>query len=278
MRFADLLVTLALVLLFAVMAAPVLYRLRGRPDLFSGPVRRTVWAGALCASVLLVAQALVVDHVAETGGPTAVGGTGGSTAADDAALGWSVAHRVGWAVGLGRVLALVGGPGSMAVLAGICVLVLWTRRMRSWAMVVAATGLGAVALTRGFKQLYARTRPPPDVQVIQYLTNALPSGHALGSTVVAGVVAAVVLLRPGAGRRSRVLAPGVAAAFVLAVSASRVYLGAHWLTDVLTGMLLGGAWLAVGVTALVLLRRTPAVPADPAPADPAPVEPAEHRS
>lgn len=279
MKFADPLETLALVTLFAVLAVPVLYRLGGRPDLWSGPVRRTVWVGALCGSVLLVAQALVVDHVADAGGPgpdvgaggrvphaggpapdpagrsASADGTGGPTAADEAALGWSVAHRVGWAVGLGRVLALVGGPGAMAVVAVVCVLVLWSRGLRSWAVVVTATGLGAVVLTRGFKQLYARTRPPSDVQVIQYVTHALPSGHALGSTVVAGVVAAVVMLRPGAGLRARVLAPAVAAAFVLAVGASRVYLGAHWLTDVLAGILLGGAWLAVGVTALVLLRR-----------------------
>jgi undecaprenyl-diphosphatase len=263
MRFADPLETLALVVLFAVLAAPVLYRFGGRPDLWSGPVRRTVWVGALCGSVLLVAQALVVDQVADTGGPPAgtgeaggPDGAGGPTAADQAALSWSVAHRVGWAVGLSRVLALVGGPGAMAVVAAICVLVLGRRGPRSWAVVVAATGFGAVLLTRGFKQLYARTRPPPDLQVIQYVTHALPSGHALGSTVVAGVVAAVVLLRPGAGRRARVLAPALAAAFVLAVGASRIYLGAHWLTDVLAGILLGGAWLAVGVTALVLLRRT----------------------
>lgn len=248
MRFADPLVTLSLAVLCAVVIAPLLYRVAGRPGPWSAVTRRTVWAGALCGSGLLVAQALVVDRVADAGGPTV---------ADQAALAWSVAHRVDWAVGLGRALALLGGPGAMVVLTVVCGLVLWMRGRRPWTLVVAATGLGAVVLTRGFKHLYARTRPPQDLQVIQYLTNALPSGHALGSTVAAGLVAAVVVLRPGAGHQARVLAPLAAAGFALAVGVSRVYLGAHWLTDVLTGWLLGGAWLAVGITGLVLLRHVP---------------------
>jgi undecaprenyl-diphosphatase len=251
MRFADVFMTCALVVLLAVVAVPVLFRLGGRPGRWSPPVRRTVWLGAVCASGLLLAQAIVVDLVADADGPTA---------ADQAALDWSVAHRVGWGIWLGRALALLGGPPAMTVLAVLGVGLLLVRRLRPQAVVVAATALGAVALSNGFKQLYARSRPPPEVQVIHYLTNALPSGHALGSTVVAGVLAAVLVLQPEAGALSRSAAPAVAGVFAVAVGMSRIYLGAHWLTDVLVGWLLGAAWLAVGVTALVLLRRSGAPP------------------
>ena len=83
---------------------------------------------------------------------------------------------------------------------------------------------------------------------------ALPSGHALGSIVVLGVLAAVVLL---ATHRTllRVAAMAAAALGVLTIGVSRLYLGVHWLTDVVTGWFLGGAWLAVCVTTLCVLNR-----------------------
>ena len=83
---------------------------------------------------------------------------------------------------------------------------------------------------------------------------ALPSGHALGSIVVLGVLAAVVVL---ATRHTllRVAAVATAALGVLTIGLSRLYLGVHWLTDVVTGWFLGGAWLAVCVTTLCVLTR-----------------------
>ncbi|MDQ2710338.1 MAG: phosphatase PAP2 family protein [Actinomycetota bacterium] len=241
MRFADLFLTCALVVFVAVLAAPVLLRVARGIDpgaRLSPPVRRAAWLGGLCGSTLLVGQALVVDQVADAG----------ATGPDLAALDWSVAHRVGWAVDLGRLLAVLGGPAAMAVLAAAGVAVLWARRARAEAVVVAAAALGAVALVNGFKHLYARSRPPPADQVIHYLNQALPSGHALGSTVVVGMLAALLVLCTSTRGRVVVLA----FVFVLAVGMSRVYLAAHWLTDVLVGWLLGGAWLTVGVTALVV--------------------------
>ncbi len=243
MWFADIGLALSLVLLAGVVAAAVLARLAGRAGWVSVTVRRSVWVGAMLTATLLVAQAGVVDWLADAGGLTGL---------DRSALAWFVAHRVGWATGLSTLLAWTGGPAAMALLAVVAVAVLVRRDERARAVVVAATALGAVALIYGFKNLYLRHRPPRFDQVIFYHGYSLPSGHALGSMVVVGVVTAAVATGPhSASRRVAVLA--AAAVYVLGVGVSRVYLAAHWVTDVLTGWLLGGAWLAVGVTALVLL-------------------------
>ncbi|MDN5919717.1 MAG: phosphatase PAP2 family protein, partial [Pseudonocardia sp.] len=56
----------------------------------------------------------------------------------------------------------------------------------------------------------------------------------------------------------RTTAVAVAVVGIAAIGGSRLYLGVHWATDVATGWLLGGTWLAVCVTALVLLHaRSP---------------------
>ena len=90
---------------------------------------------------------------------------------------------------------------------------------------------------------------------------SFPSGHALNSTVIAGVVA-YLLARRRRTRRAKVVAVVVAVAWAIAMGLSRVFLGHHWLTDVAVAWLIGGAWLAVLITAhqLFLARRRNAPP------------------
>jgi membrane-associated phospholipid phosphatase len=72
---------------------------------------------------------------------------------------------------------------------------------------------------------------------------AYPSGHSTQAIVSWGMLAVVALA--GRSRRARIFGLTAAAVVVLLVGASRVYLGVHWLTDVLGGYALGGAWLAL---------------------------------
>ncbi|MDT7656100.1 MAG: hypothetical protein QOF38_815 [Pseudonocardiales bacterium] len=245
MRIAEGLLASSLVLLVCVVPASVLALLVRRAGGADRAVRRTVRIGVSVAVVLLAAQALVVIGVE----------TGALTRLDDPALSWFVTHRSAWATGFAIVLAALGGTAALTVLTVTAMLVLGYLGQWRRALLVGGTAAGAGLLVLGFKYLYERHRPPKLDQVIHYGGYALPSGHSLGSVVVYGVLTACLAptLR-GASRRWLLLG---AVALVLLVGWSRVYLAAHWVTDVLTGWLLGGAWLALGVTALVLLARVP---------------------
>jgi membrane-associated phospholipid phosphatase len=260
MPSTDLFLASSLVLLACVLPASLLTLLARRAGWGNGAVRRTVWTGALIAFVLLIGQAAVVIWV-EAGAARA--------SVDQAALDWVVANRDGWETGFATVLAAIGGTAALTVLTCAAVLVLGYLGHWQRALLVAGASAGSGLLVIGFKNLYDRNRPPRVDQLIHYGGHSLPSGHALGSIVVFGVLAAAAL--PVLRRTAQVWVVAATAALVLLVGWCRVYLGAHWATDVLTGWLLGGAWLTFAVTALALMSRAPDpdVPAESdAPADP----------
>ncbi len=214
-------------------------------SLVPSAVRPPVLVGAGATSGLLVAQAAVVDHVADLGAPGL---------ADLDVWAWFVDHRSAPVTFVMKGVSVLADTPGMAVLAIIAAALLWRGRRRPEAAVVLAATIGATRLIDGFKRLYGRVRPPAADQLMTETNPALPSGHALGSIVVLGVLAAVVLL---ATHRTllRVAAVAAAALGVLTIGVSRLYLGVHWLTDVVTGWFLGGAWLAVCVTTLCVLNR-----------------------
>jgi membrane-associated phospholipid phosphatase len=248
MWFADIgeRIAWSVVAVWALVATVVLATRRtalGR--LVPAEVRTPVLVGAGATSVLLVAQAAVVDRVADLGAPGL---------ADRDVWVWFVDHRAGPVTFVMKAITVVADIPGMAVLAIIAAVLLWRSRRRPEAAVVLAAAIGAALLIDGFKRLYGRVRPPAAERLMIETNPALPSGHALGSIVVLGVLAAVVVL----ATRSillRVAAVATAALGVMTIGLSRLYLGVHWLTDVVTGWFLGGAWLAVCVTTLCVVTH-----------------------
>lgn len=137
------------------------------------------------------------------------------------------------------------------------VLVLWLRRLPTEAIVLTfAQALYFPQLW--MKELVQRPRPTEDlISVIEIGDGfAFPSGHMTLGVAVYGTVAMIALIRLEPGwRRNAVLG---AAGFILILSAiSRPTFGAHWPSDALGGVLLGGIWL-LGTTRLYLSMRRPA--------------------
>lgn len=123
-------------------------------------------------------------------------------------------------------------------------------------------------LKRGFR----RGRPDLWPALATEASHSFPSGHATMSTIFFGALA--VSLSPFLFGPARVALWTGCLLLVAAVAMSRVYLGAHWLSDVIAGILLGILWLA----ACVVCERSVATRKDRPPRPPAPASAAPPRT
>ncbi len=182
--------------------------------------------------------------------------------ADPHVTAWVIAHRTGW---LTSALQVLTGLGSIVFIipAGLATGLYFLIRRRDWrplALLTAAVA-GAVGLYAIIKLLVGRPRPPATIWIGHYTGAAFPSGHATQSAAFYAMLA--IALGAGLSSRSRAILWSAAALVVLIVGASRLYLGAHWLTDVLAGYALGACWVAI-VVAVLLIRSPGTVEVKPA--------------
>ena len=144
----------------------------------------------------------------------------------------------------------LGGPVLMPILAAVVTValaVLWRSRTPLVLMVLAAAG--SLAMTAAGKGFIGRARPPQWEAVPPFESSpSFPSGHTLNATVLTGVVV-YLLLRRQSAVWARVLTVVLGASFMLLMGLSRVFLGHHWMTDVVAGWLLGLGWVVAVVTA-----------------------------
>jgi len=159
--------------------------------------------------------------------------------------------KIGALTSVARFLSFIGSGIFVWPLRAIVTLVLISKRR--WQAV--AAWVLAIVVSEPFiwilKNAYGRERPP--LALVDTASASFPSGHAIGGAVIAvGLVVAFVPAGPA--RRNLEI---VAAGFALLMSASRVYLGAHFLTDVVAGVAFGAA-VAIGAAVVVhrfYLRR-----------------------
>jgi undecaprenyl-diphosphatase len=153
------------------------------------------------------------------------------------------ARRTPW---LTRAMLLLSDSHeTVRVLAAVALLALWRlhRGDRAAVLSLAVVPLGQL-LNVGLKHVFQRARPLVPEPLVHLTTYSFPSGHAVASTLLYGVLCALVLQRVRS-RFWRVAAATGAVAMVLLVAFSRVYLGAHYLSDVIAGMAVGIACVAV---------------------------------
>ena len=154
-----------------------------------------------------------------------------------------------------RVLEFISNIGkpitlSVIVIAAVAYL-LWRRRIRLALYLVVTAVVGGLIDT-AVKILVNRPRPIVDHPIASALGKSFPSGHAMSATVTYGALALVFL--PVLPRRWRPVALGGVVLVVLAIGTSRLFLGVHFVSDVIGGFVLGLAWLAASTAAFSIWR------------------------
>jgi len=152
-------------------------------------------------------------------------------------------HATRWSTDILRFLS--NGGGTMGVItAGLIVAVVEYRRHPSVAVpaFLALVIGGQFALSNLIKLFVDRARPAID-QLTGFASTSFPSGHA--TAAAATFAACGFLLGRGRSRRTRALLAGGAATVAVIVAGTRVFLGVHWFTDVLAGLLVGWGWFAL---------------------------------
>lgn len=201
----------------------------------------TVGVGA--AFVLVALLANLTDEILE-----AVSDHNGIAGWDRPVLDWAIASRTPGLTQAAQWFTNSGGaPWEPIILLSVAGLLAW--RWRDWTPVVLAVISvgGAMAITVVGKTAIGRPRPPISDAVPPFETSfSFPSGHTMAAAAGAGIIAYLLIwhgwTRP---RWQRVLVGTLAGLYLVAMGFSRVFLGYHWLTDVLAAVCLGTAWLIV---------------------------------
>jgi undecaprenyl-diphosphatase len=173
------------------------------------------------------------------------------TGARDSLYEYAVAHP-----GFVTVMRTLSDLGSfwayLVLFATVTGWLLW-RRLSRLALFVVVTTAGSALLNAVVKLTVDRARPVLPDPVASAAGLSFPSGHAQSAVVSYAVLLLVFL--PVLRGAFRAVAVAVAVTMVLGIGFSRVALGVHFVSDVLAGYVLGGAWLAQTTAAFNVWRR-----------------------
>ncbi len=154
------------------------------------------------------------------------------------------------------MLFITHAHNTVGVLTMFVLLALWLRWKQAhyWLLTLVLAVPGGMLLNVLLKIIFQRARPSFEEPLLTLATYSFPSGHTMAATVLYGVMAAYIVWT---ARRWKIgiAAVAMASAMVFLVALSRVYLGAHYLSDVLAAMVEGCGWLAICITASATLRR-----------------------
>ena len=173
---------------------------------------------------------------------------------DERVASWFHEHAPPAVTQIARVVTFFGSVGFVAAVASGVAIVLIVRK--SWSQLLALTLAvgGGSLLNILLKHFFHRQRPVLENPLLTLSSFGFPSGHTMGSTLFYGMLA-IFVAQSVRTWRWRAFTFWIAALAVTLIGLSRIYLGAHYLTDVLGAIAVGLAWLAFCWTGVETLRK-----------------------
>jgi len=172
---------------------------------------------------------------------------------------WLHAHAVTPAIDVFKIVTLAGNVVVLVVLSLGAVAYLLRKRKINEAILLCVAAVGIEVLDAGLKLAFHR--PRPRLAYTHLDTYSFPSGHAAGATAIYGVLA--FLIARNGGPRRWITCGALFVAVVIVIGFSRLYLEAHYLSDVLAGAALGLVWLSACVLVFLLTRSRQLWPRTP---------------
>jgi undecaprenyl-diphosphatase len=211
---------------------------------FYGALGVFLVAGLAVAGVGTWAFSELAEHVRE----------GATQAFDVAVLSWIGAHQERW---LGAAMLEITALGTGLVvfmMVAIAALFLALTRHHFSAILLLAATAGGLVLNTILKAYFDRPRPHVFTWGAHAVSTSFPSGHSMNAVIVYATVA-YLAARLERRRWTRWLTLFAAFLVIALICASRLYLGVHYPSDVLGGLLIGLTWAAFCMATLEAIQR-----------------------
>jgi undecaprenyl-diphosphatase len=195
---------------------------------------------------------------------------GGRTQAfDDAVLKWIQQHHSPRLEPVMMEITFLGTGTVVMMIVAVSAMFLWLTKHRYSALLLLIATAGGILLNNLLKVGFGRPRPQIFDWGTEVVSWSFPSGHAMSAAVVYGTVA-YLATRLQARHLHRVLTLLSAAVLIFLIAATRLYLGVHYPSDVIAGVIIGLAWAGFCMATLEAIqlyarKRAPKVLKEEAP-------------
>lgn len=215
----------------------------------TGPVFRNqrAWWLALAASLIVGSIGVFIDLAEDVTTSDHI------TVVDLQWANWLHSHAVPALTHVMLTVSTLHDMLSMSILTLLLAIFLAWRRERDWLLGLMLVVPSGMLLNTLFKFVFARARPHFTDPIVILTSYSFPSGHVAASTLFYGFVAAWLIGHTYSAARQIATVTG-ALLMVILVAASRMYLGAHFFSDVLAAFFEGLAWLGICLVGIHPIR------------------------
>jgi len=170
---------------------------------------------------------------------------------------WAYGHSTTAGLQFFHLVTLVGSPGVWVITSLFGLWLLWRHEhFLFWAWIASNVGGGVLQLV--LKGTIHRNRPQYAAAYLHGQSYSFPSGHTMSATICWSLMVVCAGLSLGWRGRKRLRLYVVSTAVIVLIGFSRLYLGVHYPSDVLGGLIIGSAWVVLCTTAIRIVDSSEA--------------------